>query len=121
MSEPTDTQTPASDAPDLTAELARLDQELKGLRDAAKAVSAETDYDGLLANLNELIPEEDRAGLSNEGTKIDQVFARVTAALKAAKRPAVPETDTKRASLTPKSEDLSDLPAHVRMARGYAA
>ncbi len=110
------TETPV---PDLSEDLARLRDDLKALQETTAAMPSGDDIDALITGLNDMIPEADRAALPAEGTKFNRLFAHVTAALKAAKTPLVPTTDTQRASLTPPAEDLSALPAHARMARGY--
>ncbi|WP_426025231.1 hypothetical protein [Brevundimonas sp. TSRC1-1] len=113
------TDTTTTQPIDLTEDLARLKDDLKSLRDETAAMRAEEDIDGMITNLTALIPEADRAALPTDGTKFNRLFAHVTAALKAAKVPAVPVTDTTRPPTTPGPEDLSALPAHARMARGY--
>lgn len=104
---------------DLNAELARINDDLKSLNAVTAAMRGDTDHAALIADLEGLIPEADRAALPTDGSHFDQIFARVTAAIKAAKKPAVPVTDTTRPPTTPPAPDLSGLPAHARMARGY--
>jgi hypothetical protein len=66
------------------------------------------------------LSDEARAAIPKDASKMDQVFARITAALADAKRrPVVPETDTAKPVLSPVAPDLSSLPAHARIARGY--
>ena len=105
---------------DLTDDLAQLKAELQTLRDQTDAMRAESNVDGLIENLTTLIPEADRAALPTEGTAFNRLFTHVTAALKAAKTPAVPTTDTTRPPTTPGPDDFTKLPAHARMALGYA-
>ena len=104
---------------DINAELARINDDLKSLRDVSAAMVNDADHAALITNLDGLIPEADRAALLTGGSRIDQIFTRVTAAIKAAKAPIVPVTDTARPPTTPPAEDLSALPAHARIARGY--
>lgn len=122
----TDTATPLPSQldgePDLAAEIVRLDAELKDLAKQNAELERATDLDGLLNSLDELLTPEARASIPKDASKMDQVFARITAALGEAKRrPVVPQTDTTTPSLTPVAPDLSALPAHARMARGYGA
>lgn len=105
---------------DLSAELAALRDDLKALKDQTAALMSEAEYDVLIASLDGLIPEAERASLPSTGSKRDQAHARIVAALAATKRPVVPATDTKRPALTPPVEDIYALPAHARIARGYA-
>ena len=112
-----ETETPPID---LTEDLAQLKAELQTLRDQTETMRADNDVDGLIGNLTALIPEADRAALPTEGTAFNRLFAHVTAALKAAKTPAVPTTDTTRPPTTPGPDDFTKLPAHARMALGYA-
>lgn len=107
--------------PDLAAEITRLDADLKDLAKETAAIRDKTDLDGLAAQLDEILSEEGRASIPKTGSKMDLVFARVTAALKEAKlKPVVPITDTAKPAQSPISPNLSALPAHARMARGYA-
>ncbi len=113
---------PALDGePDLAAEVARVGDTLKDLAEQTKALKDATDYDGLNASLDGLLSEEGRASIPKEGSKLEQIFARITVALAEAKRPVVPVTDTAKPTLSPVTPDLSALPAHARIARGYRA
>lgn len=105
--------------PGFAAELASLQESLKTLPDEIANLNAGIDYDALAAQLEELIPEAYRASLPTGGSRLDRIFHRVTAALTAAKRPQVPETDTTRPRLTPAPADFSSLPVHARIAAGY--
>jgi len=100
---PTPTPTPPSDA--AATELAALKAQLA---DTAKATLA-----GVPENLRGLIPES----LS----PADQIawFAKAKAT-GAFGKPAVPSTDGgERPAITPKTPDLSALPAFARIAAGY--
>lgn len=77
------------------------------------------DYTSLSASLDELLSDEARANLPSGGSEMDRIFYRVTAALTESKRPVVPVTDTSKPTLAPVAPDLSALPAHTRIARGY--
>ncbi|MGA0546412.1 hypothetical protein ACO2Q1_14160 [Brevundimonas sp. VNH65] len=109
------------DGVDLSAELAALRDDLKSIREEAAALMNDADYDGLIGSLEEFIPEGDRVSLPSTGSKRDQVYARIVAALKASQRPVVPPTASKRPPLSPPAEDIFALPAHARIARGYAS
>lgn len=113
------TDTTTTPPVDLTDDLARVKIDLKSLQDQTAVMRAEEDIDGLITNLTALIPEADRASLPKDGSNHSRVFAHVIAALKAAKSAPVPTTDTTPAPTTTPPEDLSELPAHARMARGY--
>lgn len=105
--------------PDLAAEIARFDATVKELAEQVKASQAAIDFEGIQAGLDSLLGDEARASVPATGSKMDQVFARITAALAEAKRPNVPVTDTAKPTLAPVAPDLSALPAHARIARGY--
>ncbi|HAV49737.1 MULTISPECIES: hypothetical protein [unclassified Brevundimonas] len=107
--------------PDVTSEIARIDKALASLEHDSQAFRSSFDYDGLIAELDTLIPEDQRKDAPANASAIDRVFHKMTAALAAAKRPVVPVTDTAKPSLETPAEDLSCLPPHVRIARGYAA
>ena len=135
MSDAKDTALPEQHdgEPDFAAEIARLDTDIKALiesitpsDDELKAdldamQISDADYALLIANLDKLIPAESRADAPKDGSLFDQVMWRVTTAAKAGKAPVVPATDAKRPTLETPAEDLSSLPPHVRIARGYAA
>lgn len=106
--------------PDMAAEIARLEADLKSLTDQTKAMADATDYDAISAGLDAMLSEEVRASIPTSGSKMEQLFARVTAAIAENKRnPVVPETDVKRPSLSPAHVDFTTLPAHARIAAGY--
>lgn len=106
--------------PDLASEIARLDASLKELRDHTQSLETTTDYDQLHAKLDELLTDEARAAIPSDTSKLDQVFAKITAVLREARRtPKVPETDTQRPPLSPPPADFASLPAHARIAAGY--
>jgi hypothetical protein len=107
--------------PDFAAEIARLDSDLKTLSEATRQLENATDYETLTSRLDALLNDETKATLPKDGSKLDQVFARITAALDAQKKAPVivPETDRSKPALTPVAPDLSTLPAHARMAHGY--
>ena len=111
------------DKPDFAAEIARLDDMLKGVPDEIAALNAkldaELDYDGLAAQFEAELTAEQRAALPKTGSKLDRVFHRIVAIVEANKRPRVPATDTKAPSLTPPQTDFNMLPAHARIAAGY--
>lgn len=119
--------------PNLTAEIARLDAEIKALTEQLTPSDEELkadmeglqisdeDYAKLLASLDELISAEDRPAAPTAGPRMDQLMWRVSAAAKAMKRSTVPPTDGKRAALDIPGIDFSALPAHARIARGYRA
>ena len=95
--------------PDLAADLAAKNTRFDGT----------FDFNGLSARLDELLSDEGRANLPSGGSEMDRIFYRVTAALAESKRPVVPVTDTSKPTLAPVAPDLSALPAHARIARGY--
>lgn len=107
--------------PDLAAEIARLNDTLSTLKADTEALKKSTDYQAVIRQLDSLIPEDQRTEAPANASAIDQVFHKITSALAWAKRPAVPATDTARPNLEIPAEDLSALPPHARMARGYAA
>lgn len=104
---------------DLTADIARLDAELKSLREATRTAISDDDLGDLITQLEDMIPEGERAKLPTSGSREHQFFSRINAVLKTQKAPRVPETDTKRPALTTPSTDYTDLPAHARIAAGY--
>lgn len=105
--------------PDLAAEIARLDEAVKALAETGATLDHETDFDGLSAKLDELLSEEGRKALPKAGSRVDQIFARITAVLAENKRNPVPETDTRRPPLGHMNADYSSLPVHARIAAGY--
>lgn len=119
--------------PDWAAEVARLDTEIKvmaeslapaesELRTSMKAMEiGDADYAKLIASLDELIPAETKADAPKNLSRMDELMWRVTTAAETLKRPVVPATDAKRPDLQTPTEDFSTLPAHARIARGYAA
>lgn len=107
--------------PDLAAEIARLNDALATLQSETKALKHTTDYEAVIRQLDALVPEDQRTEAPANAPAIDKVFHKITSALVWAKRPSVPATDTGRPILETPAEDLSALPLHARMARGYAA
>lgn len=107
--------------PDLAAEIARLNDALSTLREDTQALKQSTDYEAVMRQLDSLVPEDQRTAPPANASAIDQVFHKITSALAVAKRQSVPATDTSRPTLETPAEDLSALPPHARMARGYAA
>jgi hypothetical protein len=107
--------------PNMASEVARLDEAISALKTESKAFAGATDYADLISRLDDLIPEDQRSDAPANASEIDRVFHKITTALSAAKRPVVPATDAKRPDLQTPIQDFSTLPAHARMARGYAA
>lgn len=123
MTEATDNPLPEQldGEPDFGAEITRLHADLAALKEESEALRQSTDYADLIARLDSLVPEDQRTNAPSDASDIDKVFHKITTALAASKRPVVPLTDTARPSLETPAEDLSSLPPHVRIARGYAA
>ncbi len=123
MTDATDTPLPEQldGEPDFAAEIARINVDLAALAEESKAFRQSFDYADLLAQLDTLIPEDQRSNAPADASDIDKVFHKITTALAASKRPVVPVTDTAKPSLETPAEDFSSLPPHVRIARGYAA
>ena len=109
----------AADQIDLTADIARLDAELKSLRETTKTEMSDADLGDLITQLEEMIPEGERAKLPASGSREHQIFSRINAVLKTKNAPRVPDTDTQRPALTTPSADYTGLPAHARIAAGY--
>ena len=121
MSDAVDLTLPPQTEPDFTAEIARIDGTLATMAAESKAFRSSFDYNGLIAELDTLIPEDQRTEAPPNATDMDRVLHKITSALAAAKRPIVPTTDTSRPKLETPAEDVTSLPPHVRIARGYAA
>lgn len=119
--------------PDLAAEITRIDSDIRALAeslmpsdeqlkaDIAALEISDADYASLIANLDQLIPEDALAEAPTSTSRLDQLMWRVTTATKSLTRPRVPGTDDRRPTLETPAEDFSTLPPHVRMARGYTA
>lgn len=123
MTETTDTPLPEQidGEPDFSAEIARMNVELADLKERSESFRQSFDYADLIAQLDAITPEDQRSDAPADASNFDKVFHKITTALAAAKRPVVPVTDTTKPSLETPAEDLSSLPPHVRIARGYAA
>ncbi len=119
--------------PDLASEIARLDLDIKALAEQLAPTEAElkasiksvemsdADYAKLIADLDGMISDDERSKAPANASRLDQLMWHVTTAANSLKRPTVPATDAKRPTLETPAEDFSTLPAHARMARGYAA
>lgn len=118
--------------PDLQAEVARLNAELAELTkqmpsadDLAELTRnlgpSASEYDALIASLRDLVTEDEAANAPKDASRLDTVMWFVGRAAEQAKRPKVPATDTTKPALGAVEPDLSTLPPHARIARGYRA
>lgn len=113
-----DTTAPAPETTDADPHMipkARLDAEIGKRKHLEGEVTAARD--ALLAT----VPEKLRALAPKAGSVAD-LLAWIEAAKGAGvlSGPTVPETDTGRPKTTPRDHDVSTLPAHARIAAGYA-
>lgn len=114
-----DTADPADDAAksaDHMIPKARLDEEI------GKRRALEEEVSGLAKTLLGEVPDNLKALIPENLSPAEQIawFKKAKEGGAFEQRSKVPTTDHEKPKTTPKDPDLSKLPAHARMAAGYA-